>query len=54
MKDYSEIVVETNRMFKSLYNHMIKGEWDDVAKLANTMSKSISDLESIANDRTKQ
>ena len=51
--DYSEICLDVQRMFKQYYNHSLKSEWVEAAKLAKEMSQLTTQMKDIANDRAR-
>lgn len=51
--DYSEICLDVQRMFKKYYNHSLKHEWVEAAKVAKEMSQLTSQMRDIANDRAR-
>jgi len=51
--DYSEICLDVQRMFKKYYNHSLKSEWLEAAKIAKEMSQLTTQMKDMANDRAR-
>ena len=51
--DYSEICLDVQKMFKKYYNHSVKMEWVDAAKVAKQMSELTVQMKEMANDRAR-
>ena len=51
--DYAEVCLDVQQMFKKYYNHSLKMEWVEAAKVAKEMSQLTTQMKDLANDRAR-
>jgi hypothetical protein len=51
--DYSEVCLDVQQMFKKYYNHSVKMEWVEAAKVAKEMAQLTTQMKEMANNRAR-